>query len=80
MTPLTQFVDQLTGPAIIRHLADVLRETSDDFPESEVRYHKAVDELRAALPEGYTPTLDAYLNLNPEEQWNDDYCFVDLSL
>ena len=61
MTPLTQFVDQLTGPAIIRHLADVLRETSDDFPESEVRYHKAVDELRAALPEGYTPTVDTYL-------------------
>ena len=61
MTPLTQFVDQLTGPAIIRHLTDILRETSDDFPESEVRYHKAVDALRAALPEGYTPTLDAYL-------------------
>ena len=61
MTPLTQFVDQLTGPAIIRHLADILRETSDDFPESEARYHKAVDELRAALPEGYAPTLDTYL-------------------
>ena len=61
MTPLTQYVDQLTGPAIILHLADILRKTSEDFPESEVRYHKAVDELRTALPEGYIPTLDAYL-------------------
>ena len=62
MTPLTQFVDQLTGPSIIRHLADTLRETTEDFPESENRYRKAVDELRTTLPEGYTPTLDAYLD------------------
>lgn len=61
MTPLTQFVDQLTGPGIIRHLAATLRETVADFPEREARYLKAVDELRVALPEGHTPTLDAYL-------------------
>ena len=61
MTSLTQFVDQLTGPNIIHHLAELLRKTSEDFPESEARYHRAVDELRTALPEGYTPTLDAYL-------------------
>lgn len=61
MTPLTQFVDQLTGPGIIRHLADTLRETTADFPESEARYQKAVDGLRSALPEGYTPSIDEYL-------------------
>jgi len=61
MTPLTQFVYQLTGSSIIRHLADTLRETTKEFSESEARYHKAVDELRAALPEGYAPTLDEYL-------------------
>ena len=61
MTSLTQFVDQLTGPNIIHHLAELLRKTSEDFHESEARYHRAVDELRTALPEGYTPTLDAYL-------------------
>lgn len=62
MTPLTRFVDQLTGPSIICYLVDILRETSDDFTESEDRYKKAVDELRATLPEGHTPTLDAYLD------------------
>ena len=62
MTPLAQFADQLTGSAIIHYLADTLRETTEDFLESEERYRKAVDELRTTLPEGYTPTLDAYLN------------------
>jgi hypothetical protein len=54
-------VDQLTGPAIIRNLAETLRGSSDGFPESEIRYHKAVEELRASLPEEHTPSLDTYL-------------------
>ena len=61
MTPLAQFVDQLIGPSIISHLADTLRETSEEFPESEIRYQKAVEELRTALPETHTPSLNAYL-------------------
>ena len=61
MTPLAQFVDQLTGPNIIRHLAETLRKTSDGFPESESRYHKAVEGLRAILPEAHSPSLDAYM-------------------
>ena len=61
MTPLAQFVDQMTGPTIIRHLADTLREAAEDFPESESRYRKAVGELRATLPEAHTPSLEAYL-------------------
>ena len=61
MTPLNQFVDQLTGPTIIHHLADLLRDTDDDFTESELRYQKAVEALRTMLPETQAPTLDAYL-------------------
>ena len=61
MKPIAHFTEQLTGPALIRHLADTLRTSCDSFPESEARYHKAVEELRALLPETYTPSLDAYL-------------------
>lgn len=61
MTPMAQFIDQLIGPSIIRHLADTLRETSEEFPDSEIRYQKTVEELRAALPEAHSPSLDAYL-------------------
>ena len=70
MTPLNQFADQLTGPAIIHHLADLLRDTDDDFKESELQYHKAVEALRTMLPETQAPTLDAYLEKIAESLGN----------
>ena len=62
MKTIEQIKDLMVGKSVITDLADLLRANDEEFVESEKKYVAAVDTLRANLPEGFTPTLDEYLN------------------
>lgn len=61
MRTLEDILRQLTGHGVFTDLTDLMRAYDEDFPELEDGYQGAVAALRAALGDGVSPGIDAFI-------------------
>lgn len=61
MRTLDSIIAQITSPAMLDDLANVLRANESDFPEIEAECHRALGTLRTTRSQELTPTVDAYI-------------------